>query len=79
MRAGADEPETKMARAVKDAHDALQGAVGLPGKDRDERRLIKSDKQVYRLIAEKHHQNGENGVGGRLLIRPYRKNEWPLQ
>ena len=63
---------------IKDAHDALQGALGLPGKSRDDRRVIRSDKQIYRVVAEKHHHL-EDGAGGRLLIRPYCKQEWPLQ
>jgi len=60
---------------VKEALDALQGALFLPGKQRDPRRLFRSDKQVYRLVAEKHHRPAEDQRGGRLIVRPYRSGE----
>lgn len=60
---------------IKDVLDALQGALFLPGKQRDQRRLFRSDKQVYRLIAEKHHRSPTSECGGRLVIRPYRRTD----
>jgi hypothetical protein len=68
----------------KDLHDALQGACGRSAKgitkheSRDPKRILRSDKQVYRVVAEKHYLPSE-GAGGRLIVRPYVKHDWPLR
>ena len=58
--------------------DALQGLVlGAGQKSRDrENRVLRTDKCVYRLVAEKHHGEAWQSSGGRVLVRPYRRHEW---
>jgi hypothetical protein len=67
---------------LKDVHDALQGALGSSAKgitkreSRDMRRIFRSDKQIYRVVAEKRHGVEDERCGGQLIIRPYVKREW---
>ena len=71
---------------LKDILDGLQGAFAAKkdGKTRAEDRVIKNDRNVWRVVIEKQklpkvYSNRDNPPGGRLLIRPYEIHRWPLQ
>lgn len=66
---------------LKDILDALQGRFRDANVSRAKRRVMENDRQVCRVVMEKQKipKALQADAGGRLLIRPYRAHQCPLQ
>ena len=68
---------------IKDVFDSLQAFFYDKGRNR-RTGIIPNDNQICRLLVEKQptpkrFRPDASDAGGKLLIRPYKRCEWPLQ